>query len=463
MTRDQLRADSGDIEILHGRIPAGLRGSLYRNGPARHELGGRRYRHWFDGDGMLQAFEFSDAGLRHHGRFVQTSKYREESRAGQRLYPGFGTRDASLRLPSSPDVMNTANTSVIAHDGELLALWEGGSAYRIDPRDLSTSGRQDWSDESIGLPFSAHPKRDIDGSLWNFGRAAIAGKLVIWQIGADARLRGVRALPLPGDGAPMVHDFAITARHLVFLLPPFEFSAAAHADGASFLDSHRWRGDGALRALLVDKQDWNRQRLFELPAGFLFHTGGAWDDGEAVYLDYQRYADASVVTDFMPRIMRGEPARAVNRTVQLRLDLRSGQAREMQIGDHGEFPRLHPRHIGRRYRYRYALADGERASGDARQPLFSAVQALDLHSAAAQRYDYGAGITAEEHLVVPKPGGGGERDAWLLGTALDWRHGRTLISVFEAAALADGPRFQAALPYALPLGFHGNFVPAPNG
>ncbi len=462
VTRDSLGAASGEIEILHGRIPATLRGTLYRNGPARHGRGGRRYTHWFDGDGMLQEFRFDDAGLSHRGRFVQTRKYREESRAGHLLYPGFGTRDASLRQPASADAMNPANISVIAHDGELLALWEGGSAHRVDPRDLSTIGRQRWSEASAGLPFSAHPKRDRDGSLWNFGIAPGSGRLVIWHIGADAALRQVRALPLPGGGAggePMVHDFAITARYLVFLLPPFEFSAAAYADGASFLDSHRWRADGAMRALLVDKADWDRQRLFELPAGFVFHTGGAWDDRDAVYLDYQRYADASVVTGYARQIMRGEPARADNRAVQLRLDLRGGGAQEMKIGGHGEFPRLHPRHIGRRYRYRYALADGA-ADAATRQPFFSAIEARDLRSAIALRYDYGAGIAAEEHIVVPRPGGSGERDAWLLGTALDWRRGRTLISVFDAAAVDAGPLFQAALPYALPLGFHGNFVTA---
>ena len=37
-----------------GRMPTGLQGTFYRNGPAKYEIGGYRYRHWFDGDGMLQ-------------------------------------------------------------------------------------------------------------------------------------------------------------------------------------------------------------------------------------------------------------------------------------------------------------------------------------------------------------------------------------------------------------------------
>ncbi|HEY9741210.1 MAG TPA: carotenoid oxygenase family protein, partial [Coleofasciculaceae cyanobacterium] len=37
------------LPILSGKIPEGLRGSLYRNGPGRLERGGVRVGHWFDG------------------------------------------------------------------------------------------------------------------------------------------------------------------------------------------------------------------------------------------------------------------------------------------------------------------------------------------------------------------------------------------------------------------------------
>lgn len=42
---------------------------------------------------------------------------------------------------SSPDSLNAANTSVLATGGELLALWEGGSAYRLAPDSLETLGQ----------------------------------------------------------------------------------------------------------------------------------------------------------------------------------------------------------------------------------------------------------------------------------------------------------------------------------
>lgn len=76
---------------IEGRIPERLAGTLYRNGPARHEIGAFRYGHWFDGDGMVHRWRISPEGVEHRARMVQTHKYLAERDAGRPLYPGFGT------------------------------------------------------------------------------------------------------------------------------------------------------------------------------------------------------------------------------------------------------------------------------------------------------------------------------------------------------------------------------------
>ena len=53
-----------------------------------------------------------------------------------------------------------------------------------------------------------------------------------------------------------------------------------------------------------------------------------------------------------------------------------------------------------------------------------------------------------------------EGAGWLVGTALDLRTARTVVSVFDATDLAAGPVARARLPYALPLGLHGSFAAA---
>ena len=162
---DQLRCDAR----IEGRLPPELQGTFYRNGPAVHERFGLRYRHLFDGDGMVQAFRFDGRGITHRARVLATPKLVRETEAGRRLFSGFATPVEDGAPVRRPDDINTANISVLDHHGELLALWEGGSASVLDRENLQWKGFKVWGEGLEGLPFTAHPKVEPDGTLWAFG------------------------------------------------------------------------------------------------------------------------------------------------------------------------------------------------------------------------------------------------------------------------------------------------------
>ena len=84
----------------------------------------------------------------------------------------------------------------------------------------------------------------------------------------------------------------------------------------------------------------------------------------------------------------------------------------------------------------------------------------DLHTGRVDRFDYGERTVVEEHILVPRPGASGERDAWLVGTTFDAARQVTSVNVLDARRVADGPIARATLPYWLPLGFHGSFSAA---
>ena len=159
-----------------GKLPEACHGTLYRNGPTRFELGGRRYEHWFDPDGMIQAFSLDGSGVSHKGRFVRTRKYLAEEEEGRFLRSGAGTYFADSSPARNNEDGNVANINVQALNGELLALWEAGSAHRIDPHTLETLGVKTWSEELKGVPFSAHPHFDEKGDLWNIGSVPFTAK-----------------------------------------------------------------------------------------------------------------------------------------------------------------------------------------------------------------------------------------------------------------------------------------------
>jgi carotenoid cleavage dioxygenase len=438
---------TGDLETpslaISGKLPAELAGRFYRNGPAVHEIAGFRYRHWFDGDGMVQRFVFADGRVSHVGRIVDTEKRRLERAAGRAAIPAFGTLPPQPQAIAGADAMNVANINVIERAGALLALWEGGSPYALEPATLAAKGPASFAPQAAGVPFSAHPRLEPDGSMWNFGAAGWLGKILLWRLGSDGALRELRAYDIENPGMP--HDFLVTRRHIVLPLPPLALDRE-RLGSTSFLDAHRWHGERPLRLMVLAKDDLSMPRWAELPAGFIFHYGNAWEDEAGVIrFDACRYDDATVLTRTFRDVMVGDdPTPASGGTALVRLDTSTLRAEMQLLPEQTEFPRIDPRAIGQRYRFLHAVADS------------GTVLRRDLETGAVTRFAYPAQVTVEEHVVVPKPGSS-DGDAWLIGTSLDWKAGVTRLSVFEAARLGDGPVAVASLPYALPLGFHGNF------
>ncbi len=443
-----------DSPLLRGRWPAELRGRFHRNGPALFERGGERYHHWFDGDGMVQQFRIEAGRVQHRGRLVQTRKLQAERAAGRFALPAFGT---SIERPlpiSGADSINPANTSVLEHGGRLLALWEGGSAYALDATDLATQGPVSWRDDLQGLPFSAHPKVDAQGHLWNIG--TMGPHLVVWHIGPDGRLVRAQlgAHPYPFG---MVHDFAITEHWLVVPLPPVRLLFdQQHAGPRPFpMDPGQ-----PLRVLLARKDDLAQQRVLELPPQMMFHVGNAHEERDgSVVLSYVAAPDTAFLEHSAVAVMRGQreqPAPAPTCTCIARLDPVRGRARVDTLEGEVEFPRMHPALVGQASRWLVSAAAWRHGTPD-EPPLLHGVRLLDTHTGRSERFDYGPQAVAEEHIVVPKPGRRGERDAWLLGTVYDARRDATVLNLLDMARLADGPVAQAVLPYRLPLGFHGNF------
>jgi len=451
-----LACDSASIE---GRLPEGLRGTLYRNGPALFERAGQRYQHWFDGDGLVQAWRFDGAGsVSHRGRFVQTQKFKAEQAAGEFLLPAFGTAIAAKRPMRGPDDINVANTSVLPLPDRLLALWEGGSAYALDRDTLATRGPVSWSDELAGMPFSAHPKVEPDGTVWNFGTGM--GKMVLYQLSAAGELKRHAVFDMPP--CAMVHDFVVTQRYLAFLLPPLTLDMDAVRAGGSFAGSMRWQAPGqssATRVLVIDKADFERRRIFETPAEMVFHFANAWDDGDLLTLDYVRTADAPVGEQRLRNIVHGDfRSSPSSQPAVLQLNLRNGQHRSDLGRDALEFPRIDPRVVGQRHRVVFYPAALGRDS--AQRFGHDSVLRLDRDSGRRDAFTFGPDAVVEEHVFVPKPGSTREGEGWLVGAGYDLRWRASFASVFDAEHLSDGPLAVARLPYAVPHAFHGAFAMA---
>jgi all-trans-8'-apo-beta-carotenal 15,15'-oxygenase len=442
---------------IEGRLPADLQGTFYRNGPGRFELGGERYHHWFDGDGFVQAWTFADGQVTHRGRFVETRKYLDESAAGQFLYPAFGTAIGRRGIRDN-DTMNVANTNLLPFGGRLYALWEGGSATEIDPATLATRGLKTWRADLAAMPFSAHPKVGLDGVMWNFGALPGLDKLALYRIGASGEVLQMNVIDVPQ--LALVHDFAVSERHLVFVIPPYDLKDDA---SLSLAERHVWAGSGPqarpMRVLVVAKDTLTLRQTFELPPHMVFHFGNAWDEsgGAVTHVDLVQHEGDELAA--VGHLMEGERAPnrpAAHQAVRIRLDIAGGRARTTRLLDGAEFPRVMPQVTGVRHR-RLALigTDRRNATNGA-----DSVHLLDPDSGKDDSYRFGTGWQVEEHVLVPRAGARSETDGYLVGVAQDTGAGVSVLSVFDAAHVSRGPVALARLPYRVPHCFHGNFVAA---
>lgn len=447
----------GPSEVrLEGRLPEGLAGTLYRNGPALFERGGQRYTHWFDGDGLVHAWTITPKGIGHRARMVGTSKYRREQQAGRFLLPAAGSRIENPLAVRNNDDLNVANTSVTVINGRLFALWEAGSAYELHPDTLDTLGPVTWATGMEAAPFSAHPLREGDGTTWNFGSLDVLGGsgLLIWRIGTDGGLLSQQLLPTPAPG--FLHAFVMTDRHLIFLLTPCRMG-----DSGPFFERLKFAPDLPCRIAVVPKDALDAPRWFEADFGMAFHFGDAFERDGVIELRAVLHQDMAEAVSPMAAAMRGEPLPVVEgegaRLRSLRIDLKRGRTDWVDHDQRGlEFPQFDPRTSGDRGARLYAPV----SVGEREVPYFNGVAAIDLQRGRRQQHRYGARVLAEEHVFVPRPGSRRADEGWLLGTVLDSARDRTGLAVLDAQHIEDGPIAMAWLQRSFPLGFHGCFASA---
>jgi len=433
---------------LEGRVPTDFAGAFYRNGPGLFERNGERYRHWFDGDGFLQAWNITPTGVRYRGRFVGTQKYRTEQKGGTFLIPTSGGGIAAKAPIVGTDSTNPSNTSVIEIDGTLWALWEGGSAVCIDPANLQMKGYVDLGGGTKGVPFSAHPRVGADGRMWNVG--SLGSRVVLYRLDRSGKLEKVKMQKLGEEG--YFHDFVLTGRSIVVVQSSTQADGSRSIENGSF-GSMRGVAGKPMRVHIFDCETLELTRQAELPSGFAFHFGNGWEDESGtISFDICHDTNGDTMLEFFKPMYGTFPAW---QSASYRVTLpKTGVVRFERVHDRVEFPRISPAFYSRRNRFVYACC----ITDPARTDWFDAVAKLDLEKGSNQYFRYGSDWMVEEHVFVPRRGASAEDEGWVVGTALNWKKQKSALTIFDARHPERGFLARAWLDRAMPLGLHGNFV-----
>ncbi len=435
------------LRRLRGRAPAGLAGTLYRNGPSKFHRPGGSAGHWFDGDGMVRAFRIDDGEAFLAARFLDTPKRRTDIAADAVVTSGFGTPTRRGARVANNDDVNPANISVMAAGGEMWALWETGSPMRFDPETLETKGFHTFRPDLKHMPFLAHPRVEPDGRVWSLG---LFGKqAMVWRLAPDGALEAATPIELPR--ASYIHDFTATARHLVIVLQPWIQDRFA----MPYVNSLTWKPELGTQILVIDKADFSQRRVYEAPPLFFFHLGDAWEEADGtIRFDIATDRDPTFAVTGAAALIEGREVGVADSAFAL-VTLKAGGDVRITPAGIGEFPRTDPRFAGRVRSRTVHLTKGSPS-----HPLMQAVAVTDWRREKTESFDFGPTQIVEEQVFVPRPGGSAEFDGWLVGTTINLLSRRTELHVFDARRVAAGPLVSWEASLALPVTFHGVFVGA---
>jgi carotenoid cleavage dioxygenase len=410
---------------VEGAIPAELDGWYLRNGPNPRQA----TAHWFTGDGMIHGVRIEGGRAAwYRNRWVRTDSFEQDFP----LYNADGTRN----LRSS-----VANTHVVNHAGKTLALVESSLPYQIS-NDLETLGAYDFGGKLVDS-MTAHPKIcPTTGELHFFGYGSIFEPYVTYHR-ADANGELTINRPLDVKAHTMMHDFALTADHVIFMDLPIVFNMDVAMKGEGDMP-YRWSDDYGARFGVMRRDDpFGTVRWFDIDPCYVFHVANAYDSGNSIALQAVRY----------PELWRNNGGFDADGVLwSWTIDLQAGTVTERQLDDRAvEFPRI-----------------------DDRLATLPARYAVSVGDSSLVRYDLSAGSAVEHRFGTPEsPGGPGEAvfvpstsgpadesSGWYIGYVYDPARDGSDLVILDASDFAAPPVARIKLPHRVPYGFHGNWISA---
>ncbi|MFD5419098.1 carotenoid oxygenase family protein [Streptomyces sp. NPDC127069] len=432
---DELTATDLTVD---GTLPPELTGRLIRN--SHNPKPGVTPTHWFKGSGMVHGIRLREGRAEwYRNRWIQTP----------------ALDGAPYMTEHGPDLTaSTAGTHVIEHAGRLLALCEANFPFQLTP-DLETVGPYDF-DGKLRSAMTAHPKSDpVTGELHFFGSSPFPPYLVYYVADADGHI--THSAEVPGAGAALKHDFALTRNHVVFVEGTVTFDPTEHSG-----IPYSWQDEQPARIGVMPRgaQGTAAIRWFPIEPGNMLHVANAYEDThgrivlEGPTVDREGFQRSWNWWVGAPGRGSEPNTRSYNR--RWAVDLTTGRVDERVIDDLAiEFPTLNEDYLGVENRYQYAVSFPD-------QHGFGGYGVVKYDRATGGRRIHQAGDARlpSEAVFVPAAGATREDDGYLLTVISDLKQDASQLLVLDAAGLDTIATVH--LPRRVTAGIHGSWIPDTN-
>ncbi|MFY7068336.1 carotenoid oxygenase family protein [Nocardiopsis changdeensis] len=394
-----------------GRIPDGLDGRYLRNGPNPLGVEDPAVHLWGMGQGMVHGVRLREGRAEwYRNRFVRA--------------PGF-----------APMV------HVLGHAGRVFAMAEGGLPPAELDGELNTLGPCTLGGTPEGFTAGAHSKHDpLTGELHSL--SYMPGRDFVQHIVTSPSGEVVRAVSVPMERTPFLHDFALTERHVVLWDTPLGF------DGFDC----RWDPERPTRVGVMPRTG-GAVRWLEVDPVHVSHTLNAYDDGDAVVVDL-----VTAQGPFDPADPGGI------RPVLDRWTIAPGGVGRARIDDRPQdFPRVNEARATLVHRYGYTAATdlyGIPFTGEGTPPDAAFTNALvkhDLERGTSEVHRFGREESVGEAVFAAT--GPGEDEGFLLVYVHDPGRGAADLVILAAQDFTGPPVARVHLPARVPLGLHGSWLP----
>nr|XP_040037204.1 beta,beta-carotene 9',10'-oxygenase [Gasterosteus aculeatus aculeatus] len=228
---------------VQGTIPSWISGKLLRNGPGKFEFGNTHYNHWFDGMAMLHQFKIHEGQVTYMSRFLDSDAYKNNREKDRIVMSEFGTlampdpcKNVFQRFLSRFEMItptDNASVSFVKYKGDFFVSTETNFMHRVNPENLESLEKVDWSKFIAVNGATAHPHYDPDGTTYNMGnsygsKGALYNIIRVPPEKTDAKdtLQGTKILcsivPANKSHPSYYHSFAMSENYVVFIEQPIK-------------------------------------------------------------------------------------------------------------------------------------------------------------------------------------------------------------------------------------------------
>ncbi|PON94639.1 Carotenoid oxygenase [Trema orientale] len=492
------------ITSIEGNIPDNFPEGVYvRNGPnplfgglkSTRSVFGKSNHIWIEGEGMLHALNFiskldihdsKNWCVSYNNRHVETETFKlEKLRNRLSFLPTIGGDSSAVLCAYLLNLLRfgkvnkyISNTNVFMHSGKLYSIAENHMPQEIDISTLETLGNWDLS-PVWNRPFTSHPKRASGtGELVIIGIDPIRPYVEIGVISADGH-KLVHRADLKLGRCPLLHDFGITQRYNLIMDFPLTIDIMRLVRGGPLI---KYNKEAYARIGVMPRYgDADSISWFEVEPNCTWHIINCFEDGDEVIVWGCRASD-SVIDSPSTQNLDGSARNAnsyYDRPYEWRLNMRTGQVNERSLTADTEFsmdcPAINENFIGLKNNFGYTQVVDPKSnisSGDVPKYFGLAKLHFDELDIACSSIngDSEEVMKIEYHMFdkntfctgatfVPAKGALEEDDGWIITFVHKEDTNISQVLVIDAKKFSSEPVAKITLPYRVPYGFHGTFVP----